>query len=126
MARGYVGLGVVAALAIGPVAFLFYEKGNEPHPVAARQPVVRSGLELGEVLRSVRFWKIGIGFFLIGSIVSALGVHLVPLLTDPKIGLRRDAALQVAGVLGAAVTIGRLGAGYIVDRFHPRLSPASL
>ncbi|MCB2106722.1 MAG: MFS transporter [Rhodobacteraceae bacterium] len=119
---GYVGMAVLAALAIIPIYLLFFEnrhdhKASPEKPATVRPYVAQSGFEIRDVLKSRRFWQIGLAFALIGGSVSALVVHLIPMLTDS--GVSRDVAVRYAGLIGAAVIAGRLATGYLVDRFHP-------
>jgi MFS family permease len=73
------------------------------------------GVGFAEALRSVTFWKIGIGFFFVSAVVAALIINLVPLLIDR--GLTPTAAAATAGMMGIAVLIGRVATGYLLDRY---------
>jgi len=53
--------------------------------------------------------------FLVSAIVQACQIHLSPLLTDRGISAQR-AAFAIS-LLGAANLIGRLGTGWLLDRF---------
>ena len=114
---GYLGIAALAALAIIPVYFLFIENDAPVPGTATTAAPIQTGLEIGEAVRTRRFWQNGVAFLIIGAIVSSLTVHLVPLLGD--MGLSREAALGVAGALGGAVIVGRLFTGVLVDKFHP-------
>jgi MFS family permease len=120
----YVTMGCFAALALIPVAFWFRE--NRPATAtattgatttAAGAAPTTSGYTVREALRTRWFWQIALAFVLIGAVVSALMVHLVPLMMDA--GLGRTLAVRIAGVLGLSVIFGRLLTGWLVDRFHP-------
>ena len=52
---------------------------------------------------------------LLGGVMSAVVVHLVPLLTDERVS--RVMAVGLASALGLAVTVGRVGVGALIDRF---------
>jgi MFS family permease len=113
---GYIGLALFAAIVGFPVVFLFFRenkgvKVNDPGIVDARR-----GPAVSEAVRSVRFWQLAVGIFLVGGSVAAILIHLVPLMTDS--GMSRDRATAVAGLLGFAVVFGRIGIGSLVDRFH--------
>ncbi|MSO97857.1 MAG: MFS transporter [Rhodospirillaceae bacterium] len=114
---GYMGMGVLAAIGLIPIWFFFYENKQTAAEQLARPQIPQSGFSVPETLRSRRFWQIGLAFLLIGGTVSALVVHLVPLLTDA--GIPRETAVAFAGLLGVAVLAGRIITGYLVDRFHP-------
>ncbi len=124
--KGYVGMGIAVFLvAFFPVAIFVMEPASVR---AARRPSKQSrreaasvsglipGLTVGEALRgSWQFWMLALGFFLV--VVTANGplIHAVALLTDRGISVSRaTAALSAAGV---AMIVGRMLAGYCLDRF---------
>ncbi len=114
---GYVGMAVLALIGIVPIYFLFFENsGSATGPAGARPNIPRSGRDVVSALKSRHFWQISIAFAFIGGAVSALVVHLVALLTDT--GISRETAVSFASLLGFAVVVGRVGTGYLVDRFH--------
>ena len=115
---GYLVMATAAALAIIPASFLFFEKGRQKQKADMLiSPALQSGFEVSEAFRTVRFWQFAFAFTLIGGMISALMVHLVPLLTDSN--MPRAMALRIAGVLGVAVIFGRVTTGFLLDRFHP-------
>lgn len=116
---GFVGMAALAAIGLIPIYFFFYENTHAPNaPTSAARPAIpRSGRDVREALRSRHFWQISLAFAVIGGTVSALVVHMVALLTDA--GISRDVAVSFAGLMGFAVVVGRLGTGYLVDKFHP-------
>ena len=116
----YYGMGAIALLSLVIIVPCFYERGaSKDKRDLEQKKLVFSGQELPEIIRSRQFWQIVTGFFLIGGVISAFNLHLVPMLTDSDIGLDRNTALAIAGVQGVAIMLGRLGTGFLVDRFHP-------
>lgn len=116
----YITMGIFAGLTLIPLIFFFYENRSPVISVKKNNdllPNIHSGLTLRQSIRCLCFWQFGFGFLLIGSVVSALMVHLVPLITDA--GLGRTVAVRVASALGFAVIVGRMATGFLVDRFHP-------
>ncbi len=127
----YVTMGCFAALALVPVGLWFRENraaapaasaGSAASATVAAKPGTpgspsTTGYTVREALRTRWFWQIALAFVLIGGVVSALMVHLVPLMMDA--GLGRTLAVRIAGVLGLSVIFGRLLTGWLVDRFHP-------
>jgi MFS family permease len=112
---GYIGMAVVAIAAIVPVYFLFHErKFVEIDHIAVRNIL---GLEIKEALGTREFWLIAAAFAFISPAISAILIHLVPMLVNS--GLDRPTALKIAGLLGVAVIIGRLSIGYALDRLPP-------
>lgn len=114
----YIAMAVFAALALVPVGAFFHERrGGKKFSTGSPATVSVTGLPFREVIRSRHFWQMAFAFLLIGSVVSALMVHLVPLITDA--GAARTIAVRIASVLGVAIIIGRMLTGVLVDRFHP-------
>ena len=68
-----------------------------------------------EVWRTSTFWLMGMAFFLVSMSLSACLVHMVPLLTDRGIS-DQNAAFAIS-LLGGASLLGRVGTGYLLDRF---------
>lgn len=71
------------------------------------------GPSFAEVLRGYRFWLILGAFAAISFGIGGTIPNLVPMLTDAGVA---NAAFY-ASVLGAMVIVGRLVAGYLLDRF---------
>lgn len=117
---GFVGLALLPAVfALPAVYFLLHDrtgahiKQSPAAPNALRREDV--GVEFSVALKGYRFWTLNIIFFLIGACVAGLIAHLVPMLTDQ--GHSPATAAQIAGLIGAAVIVGRIGTGYLIDRF---------
>jgi predicted MFS family arabinose efflux permease len=98
---------------------LFREPGEartgslDPSRAAARAAL--AGLSLHAALRQRRFWIIGLGLLCGGVGITAMLAHLVPMLTDK--GIAPAEAAWVASTFGLAVVAGRLGAGWLLDRY---------
>lgn len=74
-----------------------------------------------ETLDVVLFWRLLVTFAMLALGVGGFAFHLVPLLTDAGVPLTRAAGVQ--SLIGLSVLGGRLGSGYLVDRFFaPRIS----
>jgi len=79
------------------------------------------GLGWHETWHSSTFWLLVSSFFLASASVHACVLHLAALLTDR--GVSAQAAAVAISVVGLAVLIGRVGTGYLLDRFFaPRLA----
>jgi MFS family permease len=82
---------------------------------------VEHGLTLREAGRSQEFWLMASAFTLVSASVQGCVVHMVPMLNDHNLGTQ--AAAFGSSLLGAAVMIGRVGTGYLLDRtFAARLA----
>ena len=66
-------------------------------------------------LRSRLFWTFLVAFFLMSLAVNAALAHLSPLLTDR--GFTPQVAALGASILGASTLLGRLGTGWLLDRW---------
>lgn len=115
MSGGWVAL-------VFPFMFLFFrgerdhvEDVSEPDPHAP--PVV--GVSLREGLRSSALYKLVLagGFFAFTAIGTV--VHFVPILKDS--GAEPMAAAGIASLVGIFSIIGRLGTGFLLDRFPAHL-----
>jgi MFS family permease len=117
---GYLAIGIFIALIAVPLIALLLEDKPPLALADAMTPTTSApaelpGLTLRASLVTVEFWKIGAGFFLVSAVVAALIINLIPLLVDR--GLDRTQAAQIAGAMGIAVLIGRVGIGFLLDRF---------
>lgn len=118
----YLGLGVLTMVLAVPAVSLFIRE--QPHAAgaegAAAPPMV--GHTLREALSSSpRFWVMAVSFTLASIAMGGMTVHMVPLLTDH--GLAPSVAASTAAAGGVALMVGRIAAGYALDRiFAPFLA----
>jgi MFS family permease len=102
------------------------EMGLLPDGAMAGQQSVRKehsadGLAWREVRGSPTFWLMVGAVFLVGASVHGCVVHLAPLLSDQGMSPQRVAL--ATSFLGSALLIGRVGSGYLLDRFFaPRVA----
>jgi MFS family permease len=110
---GYVLLGSLTLLIGLPLAIL-YGRSREEHVVTATvsEP---SGVTWQKGLLSYSFWIIVTVLFLSSMSVNGAVTHQVPLLTDH--GMPARSAAFTISVLGGANVVGRLGTGWLLDRF---------
>jgi MFS family permease len=119
----YVCIGLMVMLVAIPVVALFLKEtpqmlgltqDGEP---AARTTVrpQQEGLAFLEARRTSTFWIMLGAFFLMSASVHGCLIHLVPLLTDR--GISPQSAALAASLLGGALLLGRVGAGYLLDHF---------
>lgn len=76
---------------------------------------VKTGLTWRAARSSGTFWLMAGAFSLAGASVHACVIHLVSLLSDR--GIRADHAALASSTLGIALLFGRVGSGYVLDRF---------
>jgi len=111
----YVGLGLLPLLIALPLAFV----GFRPNPSltgAASQFVPQAGgLTPREAMATRRFWLLLLSILAIYLGISGLVTNLVPALTDAGLSAHQAANLQ--SLYGLSLIFGRLGVGYLVDRY---------
>lgn len=109
----YVSLGALALLLGLPLSWRYIvERGPVQKESAA---VAHSGLTWQQGARSFAFWIIVAVLFVSSVGMNGAITHLSALLTDRGI-TPRDAAL-CASILGGSSVLGRIGTGWLLDRF---------
>ncbi|ABK06934.1 MULTISPECIES: MFS transporter [Burkholderia cepacia complex] len=90
---------------------------HEPHGATARR-IDRAdipGLAIGAAVRTPQFWKLSLAFFVVAAATNGAIAHLVPLLGGR--GIAPAVATSALAGAGLALTLGRLFAGWLLDRF---------
>ena len=82
-----------------------------------------SGLSWPEARRSRSFWFMVSAFFLLGASVHACVLHIVAMLTDR--GITAQTAALASSLTGAALLMGRICAGALMDRYFAPFVAAS-
>jgi MFS family permease len=116
----YVGLAIALVVIAAPAVLLFIREPASSPMARARQTqaglaVALPGLSVREAIASRSFWLLGLGFILAAMAVNGMVVHVVSLLNDR--GWPADAAARIMIWAGLASVVGRLIAGYLLDRF---------
>jgi MFS family permease len=79
------------------------------------------GLSWHAIWHERTFWWMSLAFFLAGASVFGFTVHMPALLTDR--GVSAQGAAAAASFVGVGLLLGRVGAGFLLDRFFaPRLA----
>jgi MFS family permease len=115
---GYVGIGAgILVLSFLPVALCFGETARgrlaQPQPVSDGSRNL-PGMEFSEAVRTWRYWSITLAFFLGLSATNGSLIHVIPMLTDRGIPIAE--AVTVMSFSGIALIIGRVIAGYFLDK----------
>lgn len=131
----YVGLAALPLLIALPVVAIFLigkpqdigllPDGAEPvdgigleNTTAAAMTV--SGMTVSEAMHTPTFWLLCAIFMVVGACGNGTVAHVTPLLTDA--GASTRLAAFAASMFGLASIFGRVGNGYLVDRFFaPRV-----
>lgn len=124
---GFIGLGLIWAVAVIPVLILFFRGAYDGRKRAPKDEVRASsetmpGMTLAQGIRSAPFYRLGLagGFF--AFVAIGMIVHFVPILRDS--GLDLTTAAGIAGTIGLASLAGRFGTGFLLDRFDARIVAA--
>lgn len=109
----YASLGGIAMLLGLPMSWRYIrERGQSGGKIA---PVAHSGMSWQEGLRSFPFWIVTAILFVSSISMNGSITHLSPLLTDR--GLTTANAALCAAILGGSSLLGRIVAGWLLDRF---------
>jgi MFS family permease len=123
--QSYIIVGVMVMVVAIPVVALFltetpqmwglYPDGERSSVALSPRKQHLSGLSAREARQTNTFWVLVSAFFLMSASVHGCLIHLVPLLTDR--GVSPQLAAMATSLFGGALLIGRVGAGYLLDRF---------
>ena len=123
--QSYIIVGVMVMVVAIPVIALFltetpqmrgmYPDGERSLISLSPRGPQFSGMSAHEARQTNTFWILVSAFFLMSASVHGCLIHLVPLLTDR--GVSPQFAAMATSLFGGALLIGRVGAGYLLDRF---------
>ncbi len=117
--------GVPMALTLLLGWFFFYSKRDRlARSGALPEHHQESGLAASEGFRSPVFYKLTLSTFTGFCVVTAIGIHLMPILTSS--GLNREQAAFVLGVYGVLSIAGKLICGVLVNRIPGQIITATL
>ena len=122
----YVLLGLLAMGVTLPMVGLFLKEtpqmmgllpdgGTSSHAEAAKPSGQEPGLSCREAWHTGTFWLLVSAFFLMSVSLAGCLIHLVPMLTDR--GFSAQSAALATSLFGGGILLGRIGAGYALDRF---------
>ena len=112
----YAGLGFgVVFVAVPAILLRLPGTATSRNESASISVALSDGLLVGAALASRTFWTLALIVLLVASAVNGCLVHAVPLLIDR--GYSPSTATAVMVWAGLATMVGRLLAGYLVDRF---------
>jgi MFS family permease len=120
----YVLIGLLTIVVVVPVVGFFLKEkpqmmGLLPDGIPGEKPDAKSrevsGMELKQAWRSGTFWLMCAALFLVSLSLNGCLIHMVPLLTDR--GIAAKEAAFAGSLLGGATLLGRIGTGYLLDRF---------
>lgn len=110
----YLALAAFVLIVVLPLCALFVPR-DVPRQAASGNPTgSASGMDVRDVVRTSKFWLIGLSSACIYMAVGGLIPNLVPALTDR--GMSASDAVSVMGVMGFTIIAGRIAVGVLVDR----------
>ncbi len=115
----YLGLAALPALVALPIAFFFFRdtpRNGAPSDSAARAAApAQPGLSFAQAVRHWRFWVLAAAFVPISLALGGPIPNLETILGAK--GFARGQAVELASLVGYAVMVGRVGGGWLIDRF---------
>ncbi|MGT2509367.1 MFS transporter [Cupriavidus basilensis] len=115
----YVILGILSGI-VGLIACfsLFFKRGRGVSGDAIKKQALSGGFGVTavEALKGRRIWLLMIVVASVSIASLGVSVHFVSMLTDR--GVTPALAAKAAAISGAGVVIGRVGCGYLIDRYH--------
>ncbi len=113
---GYVGIAMAIALIGFPVLFLLLwdppERWQKDGAVAAHHA---TGMTLAEARKTAAFWIISLAVGLMAGCMTAVFVHLVPMLLERDLSL--PYAARIIATFSIVTAIWQISIGFILDRF---------
>lgn len=120
--NAFTAMGVIWAAFVLPVLLLFFRSsldGGRKASVAKKDAAAAAaGMTTAEALRTSAFYKLFLASGLFTFTAIGIIVHFVPILTDR--GTEPLVAAGVASLVGFFSIVGRLGTGFLLDRFAAR------
>lgn len=108
---------IVAGVALPATYWILPASPHRPAPVGRHERAedkAEIGMEVREALGSYRFWALMVTTLMLGFAITGTIPNLIPLLTDQ--GMSPGKAASLLGVMGGTLIVGRLAAGYALDR----------
>ena len=121
--NGYVGLGLaIVVLAFLPVYLVCHEPAEMKKArlaatskgASAKDNPALPGTTLSEAIRTPKYWALVFTIYLAMTVTNGTLTHMVPMLTDR--GLTIGQAVGMMSVGGLSLIIGRVIAGYLMDK----------
>ena len=111
---GFLALALVPSFIAFPVAYFWLPDGAPKASTLASNAPALTGIPFAAAVRSYRFWVMVVGFTMVVTGILGMLTNSVAMMQDH--GIPATTAASVAAASGAALIIGRLATGYLVDR----------
>jgi MFS family permease len=102
-----------------PLLFVFFRSAHDvpaPSQNASTEAAALTGATLAEGVKTTVYWRLFLASLLFTFTIIALVVHFVPIMTGR--GMGKVEAAGLAGLVGVFSIIGRLGTGFLLDRYR--------
>ncbi|MEP7311225.1 MAG: MFS transporter [Pseudomonadota bacterium] len=109
--RAFIGLGLLALLTL-PVAALLVRENSAQRVAPA---IAGSALTVRALLANRNFRILACGYFFVGITGTSMIANLLPILLDS--GMAQQRAVGVMSLFGVAALVGRIGTGFLLDRW---------
>lgn len=116
--NAFVGLGILVLVVTWPVAFFFLKPSPRERGGSAVMGTLH-GLSFRDAVRTPVFRWLLVGYFLLGTATTSLITQQVPMLIDA--GWTPQRAALVQAIFGVGLMVGRVGVGWLIDRFFAPL-----
>lgn len=107
--------GLIWLALVLPFVFFWFRGAHDVPVKAVEPPPARTGMDFRDGLRSATYLRLLLASLFFTFTVVALNFQFMPLLNDW--GIPADTAKWYASLIGLASIAGRLGIGWLIDRF---------
>lgn len=97
------------------IAFFREPRGDERPAELNTATGQLAGMTFGEAVRTRQFWLLWFSIFIIASAYGGAHIHMPNIVADH--GIDRSAAAGIMGIVGIGLLVGRVGVGFLLDRF---------
>lgn len=103
-------------IALPAVLLFFREPRAEERPAALTTATGEvAGMTLKEAMATRQFWLLWFSIFLIAGAYGGAHIHFPAIVADHGIGMKEAAGFM--GVVGLGLLVGRVGVGYLLDKY---------
>lgn len=103
-------------VALPVTLLLFREPRDDERPAAISTADGKvAGMTFGEAIRTRQFWLLWFSILLIAGAYGGAHIHMPAIVGDH--GLDAKAAAGIMGTVGIGLLVGRVGVGFLLDRF---------
>jgi MFS transporter, OFA family, oxalate/formate antiporter len=100
-----------------PIGLLFFrEPRDDERPAAVTTADGKvAGMTFAEAAKTKQFWLLWLSIVLIATAYGGAHIHMPVIVKDH--GITREQAAGIMGIVGMGILIGRIGVGFLLDRF---------